>query len=127
MEQFISYFLSHPQNTPPEIIGLVLPPLIDVLNKDISPDQKLEIRVGGISMDFEARFLISLAICFIASVIIKWNDISHGSTINLITAFSLVFTESQAVYRLYFKDSWLRGKIQDKLSKPEQPVLEALG
>ena len=111
----------------PNLIGFILPPVIEVLNKDIPSDKKINIGLGRFSFPVEEKFLATLSICLCAAAVLNIQKIAVGSPEEVITSFGLIFTESQAVYRLYFKDSWLREKIQDATSEEEDPLLNAPG
>lgn len=90
----------------PNLVGVVLPVLIDVLNKNLAPDKDKE------------RFFVSAGVCLVVAVILKWNSLTYGSSEALLASFTLIFTESQIVYKLYFKDSFLRDKLQTIINKP---------
>lgn len=97
----------------PNLIGVVLPPFIHILNK------KLEYESDS------SRFIISIMICFVVAFILKGNSLQHGSIEEMQLSFGLIFAESQAVYKLYFQDSWLKSKIDQRLDKLPEP--DAIG
>ena len=99
----------------PELIGVLLPPVIEILNRDIPQEKQKE------------RFLATLAICFVVALLLKWNSLVLGNVEQLLVSFGLIFTESQAVYRLYFKDSYFRAKLKARLDKINSSNDEPLG
>lgn len=96
----------------PDLVGIVMPPIIEILNKDIAKEKTTE------------RFLASMAICFVVALILKWNSLMAGSPEQLIASFGIIFTESQVVYNIYFKKSFIKEKINEKFapSKEEEPL-----
>lgn len=94
-----------------ELIGFILPPFVDLINRNIPEDQTSK------------KFLVSVGVCLIVAVAIKWNSLTAGSVDEALGSFALIFTESQAVYKLYFKDSYLRSKLFGK----EETVEEVVG
>ena len=112
----------------PNLIGFILPPIIEVLNKDIPADKMMTFKFLKFSFEVEEKFMATLAICLSAAAILNASNIAVGNVEQVVASFGIIFTESQAVYRLYFKDSWLRDKIQNTV-KEEDPQLEtpALG
>lgn len=95
----------------PDLVGVLIPPIVEILNKDI-PEEKAT-----------KRFLVSILVCFIAAMILRWDQLMAGSATQLLTSFGLIFTESQVVYRLYFKDSFIRHKLQERLSVDKQGIV----
>lgn len=96
----------------PDLVGILMSPVIEILNKDIAKEKTTE------------RFLASMAICFVVAFLLKWNQVMAGSPEELIASFGIIFTESQVVYKLYFKDSFIRAKIQERLAPtPEEEPL----
>jgi hypothetical protein len=85
----------------PNLVGLLLPPLVDFLNKDI-PDEK-------------DRYFVTLIICAVVAALINWNKLFFGDPTSFYTSLTLIFIESQTVFKLYFKDSYLRQKLQETL------------
>jgi hypothetical protein len=82
----------------PQLAGVILPPFIQLLNKDV-PDSR-------------TRFIISVCTCIITATVINWHKIMIGTPDTFYTSTLLIFIESEAVYRLYFKRSWLQAKLQ---------------
>lgn len=96
----------------PDLVGVLLPPIIEILNKDIAKEKVTE------------RFLGSMAICFVVALLLKWNSLMTGSPEELVTSFGIIFTESQVIYNLYFKKSFIKAKINEKFapSPKEEPL-----
>lgn len=97
----IQLVVSHGQ----DLVGLILPPFVDIVNKDV-PNE-------------EERFLVTLLVCFLVALFLKWPQIANGSPDQVITDGALVFMESQLIYKLYFAKSFLRSKLIQKINQPE--------
>lgn len=88
----------------PYLTGLVIPFIVEILNKDVHTEK--------------SKFAVSFLICFVFGVFLKWDSIEHldiNSLTQLSTVITLIFTESQVIYRVYFKDSVVREIMQEKL------------
>lgn len=94
----------------PKLVGFVLPPVVEFLNKDVQNDN--------------ARFIISLVVCLLAAVALDWNQVSSGNVdqTQLTMDIGIIFLESQSIFKLYFQQSWLRGKIQTVISSVNAPT-----
>jgi hypothetical protein len=91
----------------PELVGVLMPPIIDILSKDVKKENE--------------RFIVTLLITFGAALLLKWDTLSYGNPDQLITSFGIIFAESQVVFKLYFKDSWAREKMfQFLIASPAQ-------
>lgn len=86
-----------------ELAGFILPPVVDYLNKDV-PNE------------FE-RFIVTILICLFTAVLTKWNLLVLGSPNAVFETATVIFFESQVVFKLYFKNSYLRYMI----NKPNSP------
>ena len=88
----------------PQLVGFILPPLVTVLNTDVT--------------DHKAKFLVTLVVCFFVAIFLNLGKLITGDAVSSVEAtlqsLLLVFTESQAVYRLYFKGSVLESHIEAK-------------
>jgi hypothetical protein len=93
--------------SPDMLAVLVLPPLTDVLNTQVPDDNEWQ------------KFLVSVVACFFIAAIVNWHTIMFGSPQELLTSFGLIFTASQALFKLYFKDSLFRNKLQGVLNPPQ--------
>lgn len=91
-----------------ELVGVILPPIVDIVNKDIKSD--------------EERYLVTLLICLLTGAIMKWESLVVGSPGEALKSAGIVFFESQTVFKLYFKNSYLRARIQETIAKPTSPV-----
>lgn len=107
----------------PNAIGFILPPIVEILNKDIPVDKKLTFKLWKFSVAIKERYLATLAICFCTAVLLKLNDLQVSTLDDIFASFGIIFTESQFVYTTYFKDSNLREGIQDKFMKKEDPLI----
>lgn len=113
--------------TAPNLIGFILPPIVDVLNKDIPPDKTLNLKVLRWEFKFNERFIATLAICLATATMVKFNSLQTGSYDEILKSFGIIFTESQMVFKLYFSNSNLRTQIQDVFEKEEDPILATPG
>lgn len=88
------------------LIGIILPPIIEVVNKDVKSD--------------EERFLVACVVCFVAACVIHYPDITSGNATGLFQGFVLILGESITVFNLYWRNSFLRDKLQSKLNPTTQ-------
>lgn len=79
------------------LIGLVLPPVIDLVNKFVK--------------DSRLRYVVSLLICILVGAVINFNQLRVGSVTEFLVSAGLVFAEAQTVYKLYWSDSAARAKL----------------
>lgn len=88
----------------PQLVGLLLPPVVTVLNQSVT--------------DHRSKFLVTFMLCIFVAVLLNVQKIITGDALtsfeSLSTSILLVFTESQAVYRLYFKGSAIEAHIEAK-------------
>lgn len=82
------------------LIGFVLPPFIDLLNRKV-PNSNL-------------RYLISLAICLVLGALLNWQKLSVGSADGFFMSAGLIFAEAQSVYKLYWGNSGARASLNLK-------------
>jgi len=106
---YISWFLTTYGG---QLVGFVLPPVVTLLNRDVT--------------DSRAKFLVALFVCLVASAVLDFGKLAEGtawSGVEAVTAtMILLFTESQVVYRLYFKGSVLEAKVEKMIAKlPSTP------
>ncbi len=95
------------------LIGFILPPGIDIINKYV-PNGKV-------------RFLVAFLICVAAGFAVAAPKIFYagGNIVDAFTAIGMVFAEAQVVFNLYYKDSSFRAKLQSNLpEKSTTPVSE---
>lgn len=93
-------------NNSVELLGFILPPVVQILNKDVHTERE--------------RFIVSLIICLMSALVVKWNELITGDTEDMMVYAMLIWTESQVIYRMYFKTSAIQQRIQEKLN----PVVE---
>lgn len=100
----------------PALVGFLLPPLIEVLNKQV--------------YNRGERFFVAMVTCAIAAILLHWREIETGNPEMVTANFLLIATESQLLYKTYFGDSWLRGYIQTRVGTqwgkevPEEPIIQ---
>lgn len=92
------------------ILGITLPPLIDLINRWV-PSAK-------------ARFIASVLICLIAGIVMNASRLMFGNLDQLLETILIVFTSAQGAYHLYYKDSKLQGTLRDT-AKPETVSLDS--
>lgn len=92
----------------PMLVGFILPPIVDWLNKDVKDPQE--------------RFLVVLLVCLITATVLEWNKLVYGSLDELVISAGVIFAQSQVVFKLYFKNSFLRSKLQEKLISEQTPT-----
>lgn len=88
----------------PELVGFILPPIVEILNKDID--------------DQRERFIVSCLVCFLVASLLDWKYIAAGTPEALIGTFTIIFAESQLVFKTYFANSTIRYKISGRLDEP---------
>ena len=93
---------------PEALFGLVLPVFIDIFNREVPKERETE------------RFLVTLFVCFVTAVFFNLNEILINSWAGALASFGIIFTESQAVYKLYFKESVLRSKLIERMYASEE-------
>jgi hypothetical protein len=90
----------------PDLIGFILPPIIEYLNKDVKTERE--------------KFIVTLLLCFLIAFISNWQKLtsraSWMSIEEMLESFAFIFIQSQIVYNLYFKKSLLRAKLIDKIT-----------
>lgn len=76
------------------IIGAILPPFIDLINKHIK--------------DEKYRYLISVVVCVGLAVGMNYAEMLPE---NVIKTLGVIFVSSQTIYKLYWKQSNLRASL----------------
>lgn len=94
----------------PYLVGFVLPPIVEVLNRDVKKEKE--------------RYVVSLIVCFLVAILLHWKEIAYGTPEQVLAFTGLIFMESNTIYKLYFAKSWLKDAIQKKTMVEET---EALG
>lgn len=94
----------------PYLVGFIMPPFVEFLNKDVRKEHE--------------RYIVAMLSCFIVAIFIHWNDIANGRPEHFVFYAGLIFTESNTIFKLYFADSWIRGKMHEKFGK--SPASEGL-
>lgn len=94
-----------------ELVGIPMVMLVDYLNKDVKSER--------------VRFFTAALACFFAACFLDYKEIMYGSPEQALSSWILIFTESQATFKLYFKDSAFRKWLQDAYT-PDK-TLEAIG
>jgi hypothetical protein len=94
------------------IIGFVMPPIIEYLNKDVHK------RKG--------KVFVTVTACIIFSLIFNWRMLLGGSLDQIIESIVLVLGGSQMAYHLYFKNSYVQHRMKESLGKTEVVIPERL-
>lgn len=81
-----------------DLVGFLLPPLIDVVNVKVK-DEKI-------------RFLVSLVICVVVGAILNVDRLAAGSVEEALRSAGIVFATAQTAYRLYWKKSEVRENLR---------------
>lgn len=79
------------------LIGFVLPPVIDLVNRYIDNSQ--------------VRYLVAMLICLVVGALFHYQELLDGDWSMLLAKASIVFAEAQTIYRLYWKDSGARKQL----------------
>lgn len=87
------------------LIGVIMPPVVDYLNKDVRTDRE--------------RFLVSIFACFVAALLLHWQQI-YDNPGQLLATAGIIFTECQVVFKVYFKDAWLRWRLMELYTKEDK-------
>jgi hypothetical protein len=75
-----------------------MPFLVEVINRDIK--------------NSNVRFGITVLLCVIIAALLHIPQLMMGSVEGLLSSMTLIFAESQVVFKLYFQDSTLRASMQ---------------
>lgn len=86
----------------PVLVGVLLPPFVEILAKDIKNESE--------------RLIFTFITCFLVAGLLQWKHLAGTTPEQVFLYMGLVFMESQAVFKLYFRDSMLRAKIQEKVN-----------
>lgn len=83
-----------------DLIGLVMPFFIDYINRNIA--------------NSSVRFVISLVSCLIVAALLNLQKLTGGDVSGVLASAGIIFTEAQAVYKLYWDKSQLRRELNLK-------------
>lgn len=97
----------------PDFIGFLLPPVIEIMNKDKTNEKQ--------------KFIISMAVCLVAAFFTKYNSLTGGDYNSVLTSFGIIFVESQVIFKLYFKNSFFRSVMVERLTKTEDKTEDPVG
>jgi len=76
------------------LIGVILPPIIDLVNTKISNEK--------------VKFVVSFLICSAMGVAVNYPKLKFVSLEEVLGSIALIFAGAQASYRLYWKTSNIR-------------------
>lgn len=105
LAQIINFLVSHST----DLLGVILPPLVDILNRDV-PDEK-------------EKLIVTVLVCTVAAFFTKYNSLAYGDPAAFMSSLGIIFMESQIVFKLYFKNSYVRQKIQERIQGTENPTM----
>ena len=83
------------------LIGLVLPPVIDLVNSRIA--------------NAKVKYIVALGICAVIAGILHAHELNAMDASGFLKSAGVIFAEAQTVYKIYWSDSKLRGAMMDKL------------
>ena len=86
-----------------QLIGFVLPFVVDFLNK-----------VLGVG-ESKIKFVVTVVVSFVIAAVIHYQELSFGSLEGFWKTGSLLFAESQIVYRMWWGDSGSRKTLLKRL------------
>lgn len=90
-----------------DLIGLVLPPVIDLVNHKISSSS--------------LKLLISVAISLVIGALLNLDKLNLNSAPEVFKSGLVVFGSAQVTYQLYWKDSLDRQRMVTKLQGNQNP------
>lgn len=73
------------------IIGALLPPVIDLINRRISSSK--------------VRYVISVVVCLLLGVALNYQGLSLSNPETFLTSFGLIFASAQTTYKMYWKEN----------------------
>lgn len=76
------------------LIGLILPPFIDLINKKIT--------------DAKIKYLVALGVSILAGLLVNLDKLNVNDIPALLGSIALIATEAQAAYKLYWEKSPIR-------------------
>lgn len=82
------------------LVGLILPPFIDMINKHVT--------------DVRAKYLIALGVSVVVGVLVNLPKLKASSPVEILGSIAIVATAAQLSYKLYWEQSDIR---KDLLSK----------
>lgn len=80
------------------IVGLVMPPIIDLVNNKVS--------------DRRVRYIATLLISLILGILFSWKQLDLK---NIFASASIILAASQTTYNLYWKNSSTRESLQTRI------------
>ena len=114
--QMIGQLATYIYNHAGEFAGVVVPLIADFLNRNVPKTEEYA----------RQRFFITLLTCLGMATFVKWGALQAGDPEQLLGSLAVIFTESQLMYKLYFKESAVRSGILDFYEKPSIPLLSTL-
>lgn len=97
----------------PYLIGFILPPFVQFLNKDVPEHGR-------------SKFIVTGLVCIGIAIVYNWRAIFQetdwASIEATLATFSLILAQSEVAYRLYFKNSALQQRMVVRLSARSEPA-----
>lgn len=81
-----------------ELIGFILPPLIDLINKKV--------------LDSRARFVVSFVTCVGVGIGMNVENLNVDSLGDVLGSIAVVFSSAQVAYKLFWEKSEIRKRFQ---------------
>lgn len=82
----------------PAVVGFGMPFLVEVINRDIK--------------NSNIKFGVTVLLCVVVAALLHIPQLVTGSIEGLLSSITLIFAESQVVWKLYFEASTLRASMQ---------------
>lgn len=84
------------------LIGFLLPPLVEIINKDIQSGTE--------------RYIIAIIVSLLLAAGVDWQAIMASHLSNFLQVFCIYASESNFIFNLYWKNSLVRVKLKTKLA-----------
>lgn len=111
--EYLSFLLSVFLMYAPQLVGFVMPLLVQVFNRDIQKETE--------------RYVVSVVACIVVAVLLDWHQLVYGSPAQVFVSACIIFAESNATYTLYFAKSGMRAgliKLIGGTSELQEPLTE---
>jgi hypothetical protein len=90
------------------LIGQVVPPTLDYINKWVS--------------SAKLRFLLSLGVCGAVGILLNINNLKTGNLEQVLATGLVLWTSAQGAYNLYYKGSAVQNNIRFSNSVLPRPI-----
>jgi hypothetical protein len=83
-----------------DVVGFVMPLAVRTITKDIKNERE--------------RYILSIVACLIAALLLHGRDLVIGNPVAFAGYASLIFIESNTMYKLYFRPRWRVGSGEEE-------------